>query len=108
MYKNKSISTQNNIILGINKPSDILLKDIDTKKKHDFGNQIAKLVHDYFDSKLPNKKGKPQLGHEWTVLAAIVVEKVFDNQNEMKNEVSLRIYIIESRGVRGMLTAPPS
>ena len=72
----------------MNKRSDILLNDVDTQVKHDFGNQIAKLVHSYFGCKLPNRKGKPQLGHEWTVLAAVVVEKGMENSGDKKVDVS--------------------
>lgn len=70
------------------KRSDILLKDIGSEGKHDFGNQIAELVHAHFDRKLPNIKGKPQLGREWTVLAAVVVENVLDISDK-ETDVSL-------------------
>ena len=41
-----------------------------------FGNFIANLVHNFFENKLPNKKGKPQLGREWTVISAVVIENI--------------------------------
>ena len=41
-----------------------------------FGNFTANLVHNFFENKLPNKKGKPQLGREWTVISAVVIENI--------------------------------
>lgn len=40
----------------------------------DFGSDIAGLVHEAFDKKVPSKKGFPQEGQEWTVLSGIVLE----------------------------------
>ena len=64
------------------KCSDALLKNPDSKEGQPFGDQIAQFVHDYFARALPNKKGKPQIGREWTVLAAIVIEKQIDGKKD--------------------------
>ena len=53
-----------------------------------FGNFTANLVHNFFENKLPNKKGKPQLGREWTVISAVVIENITNNTHneEVINE----------------------
>ena len=72
--------------------SDVLLGNPDIKERQHFGDQIAQFVHDYFSRKLPNNKGKPQLGHEWTVLAAIVIEKPSDKKHTDAAKVMLAIH----------------
>ena len=72
--------------------SDVLLGNPDIKERQHFGDQIAQFVHDYFSRKLPNHKGKPQLGHEWTVLAAIVIEKPSDKKHTDAAKVMLAIH----------------
>ena len=66
----------------MNKRSDYLLK------KPVFGNEIGRFVHAYFDRKLPNNKGKPRFGSEWTILAAVVVEKELENTLDIRPDVS--------------------
>lgn len=45
-----------------------------------FANKVAQLCCEHF--KKLNKKGKPQVGHEWTLLAAIVLVR---EQGELKS-----------------------
>ena len=48
----------------------------DKMEEQEFGNFIANLVHKFFENELPNKKGKPQLGREWTVISAVIIENI--------------------------------
>ena len=45
-------------------------------------------MHAYFDRKLPTNKGKPRFGSEWTILAAVVVEKELENTLDIRPDVS--------------------
>ena len=72
--------------------ADVRVENSDTKERQRFGDQIAQFVHDYFSRKLPNNKGKPQLGREWTVLSAIVIEKPSDKKHTEVAKVKLGIY----------------
>ena len=65
----------------MHKQFQAILNENDTEEKQQFGNYIAKLVHDCFDNDLPNKKGKPKMGNEWTVLSGIVQE-IDKNKNQ--------------------------
>ena len=71
------------------KRSDRVLNQDTNIEIQKFGNHIAKLVHSCFDSELPNKKGKPQLGREWTVIAAVVIENYSGKVNCIEGEVSI-------------------
>ena len=74
------------------KPSEIILRKNDSAEIQEFGNYIAKLVHDCFDNKLPNKKGKPQHGREWTVLAGVVAEEKLEDPSHTNTEVGFLIF----------------
>ena len=41
----------------------------------DIANRIAKCAIDHYDNNIPSNGGKPQIGREWTVYAAIVACK---------------------------------
>ena len=64
------------------KSSSQIFKE-NTKEVQDFGSYIANLVHNFFENQLPNKKGKPQAGQEWTVISAVVIE------NKTKEKTSI-------------------
>ena len=70
-----------------------ILNENDTEEKQQFGNYIAKLVHDCFDNDLPNKKGKPKIGNEWTVLSGIVQEIDKNKNHTLDNKVSHLIFL---------------
>ena len=74
------------------KTSESVLHQDNFKEMQKFGNHIAQLVHCCFDKKLPSKKGKPQLGREWTVIAAVIIEKYSDQANYIEGEVSIVIF----------------
>ena len=52
-----------------------------------FGSVIAGLVHEAFEKKLPNRKGCPQDGAEWTVLSGIVMEDLGKAEGEGRLKV---------------------
>ena len=55
------------------KSSTQILKE-NKEEVQDFGNYIASLAHNFFENQLPNNKGKPQAGKEWTVISAVIIE----------------------------------
>ena len=71
----------------MHKQFQAILNENDTEEKQQFGNYIAKLVHDCFDNELPNKKGKPKMGNEWTVLSGIVQEIDKNKNQTLENKV---------------------
>ena len=56
----------------------------DEKEAEKFGDYIGKLVHEFFENQLPNNKGKPQSGREWTIISAVIMESIIKQQSTAK------------------------
>ena len=64
----------------------------DEKEAQKFGDYIGKLVHEFFENQLPNKKGKPQSGREWTIISAVIMESIIKQQSTAKVLYDLCFY----------------
>ena len=64
----------------------------DENEAQKFGDYIGKLVHELFENQLPNKKGKPQSGREWTIISAVIMESIIKQQATAKVLYDLCFY----------------
>ena len=72
----------------------------------DFQNRVSILCLDFFNGKIP-AKGKPQVGKEWTVYSAIVMEQEKVNQLSHRLckiilSVSERLHTLKAGGKIGL------
>ena len=65
---------------------------LDEKEAQKFGDYIGNLVHEFFENQLPNKKGKPQSGREWTIISAVIMESIIKQQSTAKVLYDLCFY----------------